>query len=78
MLASAAWCGWNSWVRKDGKLKHYYNDVGITFFFVEATEPIPAGKHQARMEFAHDGGGLGRRGTASLYVDGSKVKAVRT
>ena len=26
-----------------------------------------------RVEFAYDGGGLGKGGTASLYVDGNKV-----
>ena len=26
-----------------------------------------------RVEFAYDGGGLGKGGTASLYLDGSKV-----
>jgi arylsulfatase len=26
-----------------------------------------------RLEFAYDGGGLGKGGTASLYVDGNKV-----
>ena len=32
--------------------------------------PIPAGDHQLRLEFAYDGGGLGKGGTASLFVDG--------
>ena len=34
---------------------------------------LPAGEHQVRMEFAYDGGGLGKGGTVSLYVDGKKV-----
>ena len=33
---------------------------------------IPAGKHQVRMEFDYDGGGLAKGGTVSLYVDGQK------
>ena len=33
---------------------------------------IPAGKHQVRMEFAYDGGGLAKGGNVSLYVDGQK------
>ena len=40
---------------------------------VMATRPMPAGDHQVRMEFAYDGGGLGKGGTADLYVDGTKV-----
>ena len=34
---------------------------------------FPPGEHQVRMEFAYDGGGLGKGGTATLYVDGKKV-----
>ena len=33
----------------------------------------PGGEHQVRMEFAYDGGGLGKGGTATLFVDGAKV-----
>ena len=34
---------------------------------------MPAGTHQVRMEFAYDGGGMGKGGTATLYLDGDKV-----
>ena len=37
------------------------------------TEPIPTGKHQVRMEFAYDGGGLGKGGDVTLYCDGKAV-----
>ena len=33
----------------------------------------PPGDHQMRMEFAYDGGGLGKGGNVTLYVDGDKV-----
>jgi hypothetical protein len=36
-------------------------------------EPKASGTHQVRMEFAYDGGGLGKGGTATLYVDGTKT-----
>ena len=32
----------------------------------------PPGTHQVRMEFAYDGGGLGKGGTVTLYVDGDR------
>ena len=32
-----------------------------------------SGTHQVRMEFAYDGGGLGKGGTVTLYVDGAKI-----
>ena len=34
---------------------------------------MPAGEHQVRMEFAYDGGGLGKGGDVTLYVDGEQV-----
>jgi hypothetical protein len=40
---------------------------------VVASEPVPAGIHQIRMEFAYDGGGLGKGANITLYVDGAKV-----
>ena len=33
----------------------------------------PAGDHQVRVEFAYDGGGLGKGGDVKLYVDGDQV-----
>jgi len=58
---------------KDGKPKYCYNFLGLKYFFVEGTKVIPAGKHQVRMEFAYDGGGLGKGGGVSLFIDGQKV-----
>ena len=40
---------------------------------VEAAETLPAGDHQVRLEFAYDGGGLGKGGTATLYLDGKQI-----
>lgn len=64
--------GWSVYT-KDGKLKFTYNVLGIKEFPTEATSPIPQGKHQVRMEFAYDGGGLGKGGNVSLYYDGQSV-----
>jgi arylsulfatase A-like enzyme len=64
--------GWSLYVH-ERKLKYHYNFLGLRRFEVVADSPIPAGKHQVRMEFAYDGGGLGKPGTATLYVDGKKV-----
>jgi arylsulfatase A-like enzyme len=64
--------GWTLYA-KGGKLKYCYNLLGIHHFFVESSGPIPAGEHQVRMEFAYAGGGLGKGGSASLFIDGKKV-----
>jgi arylsulfatase A-like enzyme len=64
--------GWSLYA-KGGKLKYCYNLLGIKHFYVEAGSALPAGQHQVRMEFAYAGGGLGKGGTVTLYVDGHKV-----
>ena len=64
--------GWSLYA-KSGKLKYCYNVAGVNHFFVEAARPLPAGEHQVRMEFAYAGGGLGKGGQVTLYVDGKKV-----
>ena len=68
--------GW-SFYALDGKLKFMYNVLGIYHFPTEATEPLPAGKHQLRVEFAYDGGGMGKGGNVTLYVDGQVVGSGR-
>jgi arylsulfatase len=63
--------GWSLYT-KEGKLKHCYNFFGVENYFAEGQFVIPAGKHQVRMEFTYDGGGLAKGGSVSLYVDGDK------
>jgi len=64
--------GWSIYA-KGGRLKYCYNFLGIHYFYVESTNALPAGQHQVRMEFAYAGGGLGKGGTATLFVDGKQV-----
>jgi arylsulfatase A-like enzyme len=67
-----AFGGWSLYV-KDGKPAYCYNLFGLQRSKVYGDPEIPAGEHQVRMEFAYDGGGLGKGGTATLYLDGNKV-----
>jgi arylsulfatase len=64
--------GWSLYVTK-GRPKYCYNLFGLQRFYVEGATEIPPGAHQVRMEFVYDGGGLGKGGTVSLYVDGKKA-----
>lgn len=64
--------GWSLYA-KDGKLKYCYNWSGLKHFIVGSEKAIPAGEHQMRMEFAYEGGGLGKGGVATLFVDGTQV-----
>jgi hypothetical protein len=47
--------------------------LGVKYFYVESDKTVEKGEHQVRMEFAYDGGGLGKGGTATLYIDGQKA-----
>jgi arylsulfatase A-like enzyme len=67
-----AFAGWSLYA-KEGRLTYCYNLLGLERFKVSGNAPIPAGDPQVRMEFAYDGGGLGKGGTVTLYVDGDKV-----
>ena len=58
---------------KDDKLAYCYNLFGLQQFKVYGEGAIPEGEHQVRMEFSYDGGGLGKGGDVSLYVDGEQV-----
>jgi hypothetical protein len=60
-----------------GTLTYFYNFLGMRHFKVPARSKLPAGTHQARMEFTYDGGGIGKGATIALYVDGQKIGAGR-
>ncbi|HVR45437.1 MAG TPA: arylsulfatase [Candidatus Binatia bacterium] len=64
--------GWMFYV-KDGTLTYHYNFVGLRHFVITATQPLNAGPHQVRMEFAYDGGGLAKGGGVTLLIDGKAV-----
>jgi arylsulfatase A-like enzyme len=67
-----AFGGWSLYAT-DGKPAYCYNLFGLQRFKVYGDQPIPAGEHQVRAEFAYDGGGLAKGGTVTLYLDGTKV-----
>jgi arylsulfatase len=67
-----AFGGWSLYLH-EGRPTYCYNLFGVQRFHVRTESQVPAGDHQVRMEFAYDGGGLGKGGTVDLYVDGSKV-----
>ena len=63
--------GWSLYA-KAGKPKWCYNFFGLEQTYVEGARVIPAGQHQVRLEFDYEGGGIGKGGTYSLFVDGEK------
>lgn len=68
--------GWMLYAH-EGKPEYCYNFLGLERTYVEGERRIPSGTHQLRMEFEYDGGGLGKGGTVTIYVDGEKSGAGR-
>ena len=64
--------GWMFYV-KDGKPTYLYNLAGLQRFTITSTQALSPGKHQVRMEFAYDGGGLAKGGKVNLFIDGAPV-----
>jgi arylsulfatase len=64
--------GWSLYM-KGGKPIYAYNFLGLQRFTVASAQPVPAGKATIRLEFAYDGGGLGKGGLGSIYVNDRKV-----
>ena len=58
-----------------GALRFAYNLLGVNLFVTDAHQPLPAGEHQVRMEFAYAGGGLAKGGAVTLYYDGQPTGA---
>jgi arylsulfatase len=67
-----AFGGWAIYVH-EGRPAYCYNLFGLQLFKVYGDEALTPGERQVRLEFAYDGGGLAKGGTATLYVDGALV-----
>jgi arylsulfatase len=77
ILAQAGRFGGWSLYMKDGKPTYTYNWVGLQRYTVAAKQALPAGKATIRFEFAYDGGGVGKGGMATLFVNGKTVATGR-
>jgi arylsulfatase A-like enzyme len=64
--------GWALYV-KDGIAAYDYNFLGISRYTVAATQKLTPGKHTIKFDFAYDGGGPGKGGMGTIYIDGKKV-----
>ena len=68
--------GWSLYFR-EGIPTFCYNLFGMERTYVRADKAPALGQHQIRIEFAYDGGGVGKGGTFTLYVDGTEVGKAR-
>jgi len=64
--------GWALYV-KDGIPAYDYNFLGMKHFTVASTKPLAPGKTTIKFDFAYDGGGVGKGGTGTLFVNNEKV-----
>jgi arylsulfatase len=68
--------GWSLYL-KDGKPAYTYNWIGRESYTVASPNALPPGPATIRLDFAYDGGGRGKGGTATLSVNGQRVADVR-
>jgi arylsulfatase len=64
--------GWGFYLQQ-GKLVGLHSYVARERYRVVSREPVPTGKVTLAMDFAYDGGGMGKGGTLTLLVNGRKV-----
>jgi arylsulfatase A-like enzyme len=58
---------------KDGKLTYEYNWFTQSRYKVESSEKLKPGASTVRVDFKYDGGGVGKGGTVTLFVNDKKV-----
>lgn len=66
--------GWSLYCR-DNRAHYAYNYFGLEVYTVAAAMPLSAGRHEIRLDFDYDGGGVGRGGAVTLRVDGENAAA---
>ncbi len=64
--------GWSVYV-VEGKPAFTYNFLGSERYTVASQTPLPRGLVTLRFEFDYDGGGLGKGGQGTLYVNDEKL-----
>ena len=64
--------GWSLYM-KDGKPAYTYNFLGLSRYTVTAPQALAPGPATVTLDFAYDGGGPGKGGKATLYVNGKPV-----
>jgi arylsulfatase len=58
---------------KDGKAVYEYNWFSQERYRVTSPDSLPVGKSVIRVEFKYDGNGVGKGGTVTLFMNGTKV-----
>jgi arylsulfatase len=77
MVCQGGKFGGFSFYLKGGKPSFTYNFLGLQQYTVASSQALKPGKHSVVYDFTYDGGGLGKGGTGTITVDGSKVAGGR-
>jgi arylsulfatase len=77
ILAQAGRFGGWSFYLKDGKPTYTYNFLGLQRYTIAAKQALPPGKTTVRVDFEYDGGGPGKGGKGTLFVNGTNVATGR-
>lgn len=64
--------GWSFYV-KNGKPEFTYNFLGMERFVVSSAKKLPQGKSTVKVDFAYDGGGLGKGGDLTISLNGETI-----
>jgi len=64
--------GWSLYL-KDGNPVYTYNWLGLKHYTIAAQKVLPVGKATIRYEFVYDGGGFGKGGVGTIFVNDKKV-----
>jgi hypothetical protein len=68
--------GWSLYV-KNGVPAYDYNFLGLQRTSITSTRKLAPGKAELRFQFDYDGGGPGKGGKGTLFVNGEKVAESR-
>jgi len=68
--------GWSLYL-KDGKPEFTYNFLGLERYVVSGPKNLPEGPVTVKLDFVYDGDGLGKGGTATIYIDDKAVADAR-
>ena len=68
--------GWSLYM-KENKPEFTYNFLGLDRYVVSSSEKLPKGPVTVKLDFIYDGGGLGRGGKATIFVNEKAVAEAR-
>ncbi len=71
-----AYAGWSLFL-KEGRPVYVHNLAALEVTHIRGESAVPAGRHTVEYVFDYDGGGVGKGGTGTLFIDGAVVGSGR-